>query len=142
MKITLTFAFSGGHFQAECENFEEADKIIEYALKRGVINVTVPNSDGEAVTADVAAFEDAVELEKPPFDDQDAAGDVTPEVTPEDTDQVTDQVSVEDAQKAVKDYAAKHGIEAGRSLLSKFGFKRTNEITAEKAAEIVGACHE
>jgi hypothetical protein len=127
MKITLTFGFSGGHYQAECENFDEADQVLEYALKRGMINVNVTTPEGDVVQADVTAapaddapFENAVELQKPPFD----------------------EVTVEAAQQAVKDYAAKNGIEAGRALLAKFGFKRTNEITAEKAAEIVGACNE
>lgn len=136
MKVTFTFGFNGGHLQAEVDNFEDADKVLEYALKRGVINVSVATPRGEDVQADVAAFEDATPLEKPPFDEPAA------EVTGEVTEQVTEQVTVEDAQKAVKDYAAKHGIEKGRELLATFGFKRTNEITAEKAAEVVGACNE
>lgn len=132
MKINFAFAFSGGQFHAECDNFEDADKVIEYALKRGVLNLTVPGADGQVVQADVTAedtpFEGSTPLAEPPFDEP--AAEAPAEVT------------VEDAQKAVKDYAARHGIEAGRALLAKFGLKRTNEITAEKAAEIAGACHE
>ena len=128
MKLTFNFGFSGGQLVAEVDTFEDADKVIEYAVKRGVINISVQTPEGEVVEADVAAFEDATPLEKPPFDEV--------------TEQVAEQVTVEDAQKAVKDYAAKHGIEKGRELLATFGFKRTNEITADKAAEVVGACNE
>jgi protein involved in polysaccharide export with SLBB domain len=127
MKITFNFGFSGGRLEAECESFDEADALLQYAVHRGIITVNVTTPEGDVVQADVTAaptddapFENAVELEKPPFD----------------------EVTVEAAQQAVKDYAAKNGIEAGRSLLAKFGFKRTNEITADKAGEIVGACHE
>jgi len=129
MKLSFAFGFSGGQLHAEVDNFEDADKVIEYALKRGVINITSTAPAGEQVEAEVTAapveeapFENAVELEKPPFEDE--------------------PVTVEAAQQAVKDYAAKHGIEKGRALLAGFGFKRTNEITADKAADIVGACHE
>lgn len=136
MKLAFNFGFSGGHLMAEVDTFEDADKVLEYAVKRGVINISVQTPEGDVVEADVAAFEDATPLEKPPFDEvtDQVAEQVTPEATPE--------VTVEDAQKAVKDYAAKHGIEKGRELLATFGFKRTNEITADKAAEVVGACNE
>jgi hypothetical protein len=132
MKLHFVFGFSSGQLSAEVDNFEDADKVLQYALQRGVVNVSVATPDGQVVQADVAAedtpFEGSTPLAEPPFD--------------EPTDQVPDQVTVEDAQQAVKDYAAKHGIEKGRALLAKFGFKRTNEITADKAAEIVGACNE
>lgn len=132
MKLIFAFGFSGGQLHAEVDNFEDADKVIEYALKRGALSVAAQTPAGDTVQAEVAApveeapFENAVPLDKPPFDEP-------PEKV---------AVSVEDAQQAVKDYAAKHGIEKGRALLTKFGFKRTNEITAEKAADIVEACHE
>lgn len=45
----------------------------------------------------------------------------------------------EEAAAAVKAFGAKNGIDAARSLLQKFGFARTGDITAEKAGEIVQA---
>jgi hypothetical protein len=119
MKITLVFGFSGGQLAAECTTFDEADEVLQYALKRGAINVAVPQADGTVATADLTASENV---------------EPAPEFTPE--------VTVEDAQQAVKDYAAKHGIEKGRDLLAKFKLKRTNEIKAEQAAAIVEACNE
>jgi hypothetical protein len=132
MKLNFVLGFSGGQLHAECSTFEEADKVLDYALKRGVIQVTLPSQGGETVQAPAndrqleLPLEDATPLDEPPFD--------------EPSEKVV--VSIEDAQKAVKDYAAKHGIEAGRALLARFGFKRTSDITAEKVADIVGAANE
>lgn len=130
MKLIFSFGFSGGQLSAEVDNFDDADKVIEYALQRGVINVAVPMADGTVATADLTASENV-----------EAPADVAPSATP-DAPEATPEVTVEDAQQAVKDYAAKHGIEKGRALLASFGLKRTNEITAEKAAGIVQVANE
>ena len=123
MKLTFAFAFNGGHLTAEVDNFKDADELLNYALKRGVITMAVPPEVAPEVTPEVPT---------------ETIDDVTTEVTAE----VTTEVTVEDAQQAVKDYAAKNGIEAGRELLNKFGLKRTSEITQQNAGDIVGACNE
>lgn len=45
--------------------------------------------------------------------------------------------TIEDAVKAVKEYAAVHKPDAARALMAKVGISRTSEITAEIAPKIV-----
>lgn len=47
--------------------------------------------------------------------------------------------TVEDAAAAVRAYGAKHGLPAARELLQSFGFARTTEVTADKAAAVIAA---
>lgn len=123
MKLTFSLNFSGGQLLAEVDSFAEADKVIDYALKRGVITMQVETPDGDIATAEVTAKENL-------------------EAAPEETPEVTEAATAEEARLAVKAYAAKHGLEKGRALLGKFGLQRTAEITDELASAIVEACNE
>lgn len=51
----------------------------------------------------------------------------------------TPAVSPAEAAEAVRAYGAKHGIVPARELLAKFGFAKTGDITADKAAEVAAA---
>jgi hypothetical protein len=51
----------------------------------------------------------------------------------------TATVSVEEAAAAVRAYGAKNGLAAARELLQSFGFARTTEVTADKAADVLAA---
>lgn len=142
MKLRFGFGFNGGHLEAECDTFEEADSLLQYALKRGIVTVTVPTENGGKVEVDLTSNDKIIEEAKaaPPkvvrgyTKDEVMSGAVPP--APKET------FAPADAAQAVKDYAAKNGVEAGRALLAKFGLKRTNEITADNAAAIIAATKE
>jgi hypothetical protein len=138
MKLKFGFGFNNGNLQAECDTFEEADEIIKYALNRGIITITTPDGAAVDLTAKKPEAE-TVEEKRAPAPER-PAGKVIVGKTMADIER--DAATVEDAQQAVKEYAAKHGVVAGRELLTKFGLKRTAEITIDKAAAIIGACNE
>lgn len=50
---------------------------------------------------------------------------------------ITPAVTIEDAVKAVKDYAAVHKPDKARALMAQVGISRTSEITAEIAPKII-----
>lgn len=129
MKLKFGFGFNGGHLEAECDTFEDADKVIDYALKRGIVTITVPTPSGP-VEVDITSNETIKKAAK---------GKAKAEAT---TVNETPAILAADAAQAVKDYAAKHGVEAGRALLAKFNLKRTNEINDDNAAEIYAAAKE
>lgn len=90
----------------------------------------------EAVT-DVVAKEE-VKAEEPAPAVEAAAQEPEPEVaTPEAAAKAT--VSVEEAAAAVRAFGAKNGLQAARDLLAQFGFARTTEVTADKAADVLAA---
>ncbi len=71
-----------------------------------------------------------------------AAPEVDPRQMPinfdvEPQDKPAPTVTVEDAVKAVKEFAAVHKPDAARALMAKVGISRTSEITAEIAPKIV-----
>jgi hypothetical protein len=117
MKLTLVFGFTGGQLQAEVTNIAELDDVLAYALQRGIL------SNGPTTPAEQPAPPSPEEPVEEPVEDE-------------------EPITVEQAQAAIKAFAAKHGIEAGRGVLGRFGLKRTNEILGEHAAAIVEACHE
>lgn len=133
MKINFAFGFNGGQLLAECATFEEADQVLDYALKRGVITVTVQTPEGPTDVS-ITKNEEIIEKAK----SKAAVTTVTPSVTPEVTNEAP-SITPADAAQAVKDYAAKHGVEAGRALLAKFNLKRTSEINDANAAEVAAA---
>lgn len=114
MQIKYSTNLNGSFLAVECATIEELDAVLNHY---GLAFVDVQEED------------DDEEDEAPAPQFKVVAG--------------TDvEVTVEAAQQAVKDYAAKHGIEKGRELLNTFGLKRTSEITTEQAAEIAKACNE
>jgi len=127
MKINLAFGFNGGQFNAEVDSLDDADKVIAYALKRGIVTVTV-NTENGPMSVDLTTNEEVIEAAETPKEE-------APAETPA-------KVSPTDAAQAVKDYAAKHGVEKGRELLARFGLKRTNEIKDDNAAAILAAAKE
>jgi hypothetical protein len=132
MRVSLAFGFNGGQFQAEVDNLDDADKVIQYALKRGIITVTVQTEAGP-VEVDLTTNDAVVEATQP-------VEEVTEKPKPK--AKAPAKVSPADAAQAVKDYAAKHGVEKGRELLASFGLKRTNEIKDDNAAAILAAAKE
>ncbi len=82
---------------------------------------------------------------------EEAAPEVAPEVATNVAEQAapeaeqaapavaTATVSVEEAAAAVRAYGAKNGLHAARELLQSFGFARTTEVTADKAADVLAA---
>lgn len=113
MQIKYSTNLGAGFLAVECATIEELDAVL--------------NHYGAAIAAAPLKEEPSAAKESEPLKVV-AGTDV--------------EVTVEDAAQAVKDFAAKHGIEAGRELLNKFGLKRTSEITAEQAAEIAKAAND
>jgi hypothetical protein len=79
---------------------------------------------------------------------EEAKTEAAPEAAPEVATNVAEEVeqaapaaaaTVEDAAAAVRAYGAKHGLPAARELLQSFGFARTTEVTADKAAAVIAA---
>jgi hypothetical protein len=132
MKIVFNFGFNGGQLHAECASFEEVDKVIEYALHRGIIKMVVTDpKTGTQADVSITAREDIAPKTTERVVRAYTKGEVmADEVAP---------VSPANAAQAVKDFAAKHGVEAGRELLARFNLKRTNEITDANAAEVFAA---
>jgi hypothetical protein len=142
MKINFSFGFNGGQLVAECNTFEEADEVINYALKRGVITMTVPTPDGGQAQVDITANEEIKKEKK-------TKGKVVHAYTKEeiqagalDNTAAPPACTPAEAAQAVKDYAAKNGVEAGRALLGTLGLKRTSEITDSNAAAVIAAVKE
>lgn len=75
----------------------------------------------------VAIQTESVTPPAPPADDTDIPFD--PPAAP--------TVTVDDAVKAVKEFAAVHKPDAARALMAKVGIARTSEITAEIAPKLV-----
>lgn len=142
MKITLDFGFNGGSLTAECENFEEADEVMRYALKRGIVTVTVTGADGGKVEVDLSSNETIIEEAKKAQTGKVVRAYTKDEIMADAVPPTPAAATPTDAAQAVKDYAAKNGVEAGRALLARFNLKRTNEITADNAAAIVAATKE
>lgn len=100
-----------------------------------------------ATKAAKAEVQDVAVKEEPKAE---AAPEVAPEVeqaAPEVAENVqeaaapaaTATVSIEEAAAAVRAYGAKNGLQAARDLLQSFGFARTTEVTADKAADVLAA---
>jgi len=142
MKITFGFGFNGGQLRAECDTFEEADSVINYALKRGIVTLIVPAAGG-SFQVGITKNEEVLAAAKaqPKAAKAPEVTSVTPSVTPKVTVEAPSATPA-DAAQAVKDYAAKHGVEKGRELLARFGLKRTNEIKDDNAAAILAAAGE
>lgn len=112
MKITVTINFDGGELFVGLDSFEEVDTVLAYAQRRGLL----PAGSAELEPASAVPSEVTVGAKA--------------------------AATVEQAQQAMKAYAAKHGIEQGRELLAVYGLKRTSEITDQVAQEILEACNE
>jgi hypothetical protein len=141
MKLSFAFGFNGGQFHAEVDNLDDADKVIQYALKRGIVTVTVQTETGP-VEVDLTTNDAVVEAAKPAEEVTETGTDVPEKGTTKAKAKSPAKVSPADAAQAVKDYAAKHGVEKGRELLASFGLKRTNEIKDDNAAAILAAAKE
>ena len=81
---------------------------------------------------------------------EETKAEAAPEVAPEVATNVVEEAeqaapaaaataTVEDAAAAVRAYGAKNGLPAARELLQSFGFARTTEVTADKAAAVIAA---
>lgn len=77
---------------------------------------------------------------------EETKAEAAPEAAPEVVEQAAPEAApaaatatVEDAAAAVRAYGAKHGLPAARELLQSFGFARTTEVTADKAAAVIAA---
>ena len=81
--------------------------------------------------------QEAAPIETPPAVSSEPAP--APATAAEEPAAVAPSATPEDAAAAVKAYGAKHGIDAARALLQQFGFSRTGDITADKAAAVVEA---
>jgi hypothetical protein len=149
MKINFGFGFNGGQLTAECNTFEEADQVIDYALKRGIITMTVTDANGESVKADITSAESVkadVNTDVKPAKSKVVRAYTKDEIQSGALDKTETAAAPEctpaDAAQAVKDYAAKNGVEAGRALLATLNLKRTSEITNENAAAVLAAVKE
>jgi hypothetical protein len=148
MKINFGFGFNGGQLTAECSTFEEADQVIDYALKRGIITMTVTNANGESVKADITSAESVkadVNTDVKPAKSKVVRAYTKDEIQSgalDKTEKAAPEATPADAAQAVKDYAAKNGVEAGRALLATLNLKRTSEITNENAAAVLAAVKE
>lgn len=113
-------------------------------VAKGEVQEAAPKKGGRAPKATKAEVTDVVAKEE-------AAPEVAPEVATNVAEQAapeaeqaapavaTATVSVEEAAAAVRAYGAKNGLHAARELLQSFGFARTTEVTADKAADVLAA---
>lgn len=160
MKLHFQFGINGGGMlAADLDSISEARDFLDFAIQIGVVNTTpaatpapeqpaeapAPEKAAKAPKATKAKKEEAAKEqpgESAPTAEEPASEASPPESESATTAEKSTTVSVDEAAQAVKDYAARTSIEKGRALLGKFGFKRTSDITPEKAAEVLAATKE